>query len=310
MNGILLSVLDLVPRYEEVSPSKALYKAVELAERAEEYGYHRYWVAEHHDMENLCSPSPEILLSHIGAKTRSIRLGSGALLLPHYSPLKVVETYHMLSCLYPNRMDLGIGRAPGGSAHAAMALSGNFLQEVENLPNKIKDVLDLLHNQYNYDETQVIARPLPSYRPELWLLGTNKKSADYAADFGTGYVFGHFMSEDNGLEVIQGYRTRFSLVNSLITASQVIVAVSVIIGNTEDEAWGWASSAQHHFKGRSIVGTQNQVIQVLIDLQKEYQNEEFIIVCPIPSYEERILTYERLAKGWADAEQNNIKGVQ
>lgn len=118
-----LSVLDLVPVIAPADASTAYMQAVKLAGQAEQWGYLRYWVAEHHDMPALACTATEVLLAHVGAKTERIRIGSGALLLPHYKPMKVAESFHMLAALYPGRIDLGIGRAPGGSANATIALS-------------------------------------------------------------------------------------------------------------------------------------------------------------------------------------------
>ena len=118
-------------------------QALRLAQAAESWGYERYWVAEHHDLPNLACASPEVLLAYIGSHTKRIRLGSGAILLPYYKPIKIAETFHMLATLFPGRMDLGIGRAPGGSAHVSMALSSNFLEHVWQLPDALRDLLKL-----------------------------------------------------------------------------------------------------------------------------------------------------------------------
>jgi luciferase family oxidoreductase group 1 len=230
-----LSVLDLVPVFSGVSSAHALEQAVILAQTAEQYGYHRYWVAEHHDMQGLACTSPEVLLAHIGVRTSRIRLGSGAILLPHYKPIKVAETFHMLSTLYPGRIDLGIGRAPGGSAHVSIALSGNFLEHVWQLPESLRDLTDLLTNSYQMEGNAITARPLPPIPPDVWLLGTNNKSAAYAAEFGTGYVFGQFMSERDGVEVLAAYREAFKP-SRLSQEPRLIVAIGVICADSEAEA--------------------------------------------------------------------------
>ncbi|GAA3328092.1 hypothetical protein GCM10020331_070670 [Ectobacillus funiculus] len=113
-----------------------MQESVRLAQAGEELGYTRYWIAEHHDMSGLTCPAPEVMLAYIGAQTSKIRIGSGAILLPHYKPYKVAEVFNLLSILFPNRIDLGIGRAPGGPAEATIALSGNFLEQVRQLPEK------------------------------------------------------------------------------------------------------------------------------------------------------------------------------
>ncbi|MXO80114.1 MsnO8 family LLM class oxidoreductase, partial [Paenibacillus sp. OT2-17] len=189
-----LGVLDMVPLLPGNRPEQAVQRAGELARQAEAWGYTRYWTSEHHDMEGLASSSPEVLLSHIGAVTKTIKLGAGAILLPHYSPVKVAEWFHLLAALYPGRVELGLGRAPGGGPHASMALSGNFLQHVTELPQTMEALLALLEGTYEYEQVPVFARPMPEQPPAVWMLGTNRKSAEYAAQYSTGYVFGQFMS--------------------------------------------------------------------------------------------------------------------
>ena len=204
-----LGVLDLVPRLNGASAEHALQQAVLLAQQAEAWGYTRYWTSEHHDMAELASASPEVLLSHIGAKTDTIQLGSGAVLLPHYSSLKVAESFRLLASLYPGRIELGLGRAPGGGPHATMTLSGNYLQHVSDLPAKLASLTELLEDRFAYEGVPVSARPVPAIPLSLWMLGTNVKSASYAAQFGMGYVFGQFMSDSDGVEAVRRYREEF-----------------------------------------------------------------------------------------------------
>ena len=227
-NQLKLSVLDLVPRFGEYV-RRSLAQAVILAQNAEAWGYGRYWAAEHHDLEHLSCASPEILLSHIGARTARIRLGSGAVC----SPLKVAENFRMLA-LYPGRIDLGIGRAPGGSAHTSMALSGNFLGHVADLPQRIRALTELLEDRYRYEDVPV-AKPVPVTPPVMWMLGTNTKSAGYAAEFGTGYVFGQFMSDTDGAEVLQSYREAYRP-SAHQHEPRAMVAVSVVCAATEEQA--------------------------------------------------------------------------
>lgn len=234
-NQLKLSVLDLVPRLGEISFEEALQQAVTLAQHAEAWGYGRYWAAEHHDLEHLSCASPEILLTHIGARTTSIRLGSGAVLLPHYSPLKVAENFRMLAALYPGRIDLGIGRAPGGSAHTSMALSGNYLGHVADLPQRIRSLTELLEDRYRYEDVPVAAKPVPASQPVMWMLGTNTKGASYASEYGMGYVFGQFMSDADGAEILRSYREDFQP-SAHLQEPRAMVAVSVVCAQTQEEA--------------------------------------------------------------------------
>jgi luciferase family oxidoreductase group 1 len=306
-----LSVLDLIPIFEGVGPDNALEQAVRLARRVEELGFHRYWVAEHHDMERLACTAPEVLLAHIGANTRRIRIGSGALLLPHYKPIKVTEAFHMLATLYRGRVDLGIGRAPGGSAHVSMALSGNFLENVRQMPESLQALMELLSNRFQVEGQPVMARPIPSIPPEVWILGTNHRSASYAAQFGTGYVFGQFMSDQDGVEMLEAYRRGFQP-SHLVHEARAIVAVGVICADTEEEALELARQAAALFKSaetkevaevaapsngrKQLVGTPEQVKRQLVELQHRFGVDEFLVVSMIPHYEKRLRSYELLGQ--------------
>lgn len=305
---IKLSVLDLVPVFDKADAAFALEQAVELARTAERLGYSRYWVAEHHDMPGLACTSTEVLLSHIGAKTQRIRIGSGALLLPHYKPLKVAESFHMLASLYPGRVDLGLGRAPGGAAEVSLALSGNFLENVWKIPELLKGVSELLQGSYEYEGRPITARPIPAVPPELWLLGTNKKSASYAAEFGTGYVFGQFMSDVAGEEVLREYREGFKP-SPLSAEPRAIVAVGVVCAETEEEAKQLTSSGTTLFQQEGstgektplsdrklLVGTPESLKRKLEQLSLLYGVTEFIIVTMIPDYRKRLRSFELLAR--------------
>lgn len=304
-----LSVLDLVPLIGSADAAFALEQAVKLAQTAEASGYNRYWAAEHHDMPGLACTSPEVLLAHIGAKTNRIRIGSGALLLPHYKPIKVAESFHLLASLYPNRVDLGIGRAPGGSAHVTMALSGNFLENVYRMPETLRDLIELLQGTYRLDGQPVIARPTPPAPPELWMLGTNRKSAAYAAEFGTGYVFGQFMSDADGDEMLAVYRDHFRP-SALCPSPRAIVAVGVICAETDDEAVRLASTRptwatpdaksperRSESGGSWLVGSPQKVKAGLKQLSDKYGVDEMIVVTPIQDYDQRLRSYELIAKG-------------
>ncbi len=222
-------------------------------------------------------------------------------MLPHYSPLKVAENFRLLAALYPGRIDLGIGRAPGGEAHAAMALSGNFLERVSRYPQLAKDLSELLADRYRYEDHPVTARPIPQLPPELWMLGTNVKSASYAAELGTGYVFGQFMSDSDGSEILRTYREAFGPSVHRPEPSAML-AVSVVCAETEERAKTLAAKAAEGFRARGgspyqgFVGTGQQVREQLQNLQRECLNDEFLIVSPIPDYEERLLSYRLLAE--------------
>nr|WP_255570553.1 LLM class flavin-dependent oxidoreductase [Cohnella sp. CFH 77786] len=299
-----MSVLDLVPVFGNRGDTYALEQAAELARTAERLGYTRYWIAEHHGMPQLACPSPEVLLAHIGARTERIRIGSGAVLLPHYQPLKVVESFRLLASLYPGRIDLGLGRAPGGAAHVSMALSGNFLENVRQVPDKLQDIARLLQDSYSYEGEPVGARPNPPVQPEVWLLGTNKKSAEYAAAFGMGYVFGQFMSDVEGEEVLRAYREAF-VPSPLCPEPKTIVTIGVICADTEEEAKRLASAGSALFRSEKteeeaapyserklLVGTPQTIAARLDRMSESYGTGEFMLVTTIPDYRQRLKSYE------------------
>ncbi|WP_171684860.1 MsnO8 family LLM class oxidoreductase [Paenibacillus planticolens] len=306
-----LSVLDLVPVISPADAGAAYEQAVKLARHAEQWGYSRYWVAEHHDMPALACPSPEVLLAHIGARTERIRLGSGALLLPHYKPMKVAENFHMLAALYPGRIDLGIGRAPGGSAHATIALSGNFLENVRQLPDSLKSLMALLEGRFECEGQPVTARPVPATPPDVWMLGTNSKSAAFAAELGTGYVFGQFMSDSDVVEVVGGYREKFAP-STQGERPRVIVAAGVVCADSEEEARALAAALpwlQEADEGGAGAGAENQPLaqrrmylgtaaSVREQLEREAQRcgiDEYLVVTPIADYDKRLRSYELLS---------------
>ena len=324
-----ISILDQAPISSGYSPKEALEASVQLAQSAERLGYTRYWIAEHHDLSGFACSAPEIMLSYIGAKTKNIRIGAGAILLPHYKPYKIAESFNMLATLFPGRVDLGIGRAPGGSAEASMALSDNFLEGVRKMPDKVMELLQFLYNHFpeGHMFAKISASPLPAICPEPWLLGTSRKSALMAAESGTAYAFGQFMSEKDGEDIIKQYRENF-IERGIIQKPKVILTVSTICADSTQEAKELALSsmlwkiraesmegnegipsieeAKHYFRSldmepfnnrhRVIIGNPKEVAEQLKDIQQRYQADEIMIVTIVHRYEDRLRSYELIAK--------------
>lgn len=292
-----LSILDQCPILAGSTPAEALAQTARLVQRAEQLGYTRYWVAEHHGMKQLANPSPEILLGQLGALTSTIRIGSGAVLLPHYSPYKVAENFNLLATLYPGRIDLGIGRAPGGSAHETLALRENFLENVHRMPSLLTDLLGYLQDKLpeNHSFAGIHAQPLPSVPPDVWMLGTSGESARYAAQFGTAFAFGHFMSEEDGPAIVRSYRESFQP-SAMQANPAVIVALSVVCAETESEAKRQAAQHPHH--KHTLVGTPQHIKEKLAELQEVYQADEWMIVTIPLNYEARLCSYELLAENF------------
>lgn len=325
-----VSILDQSPVVANGTQTEALQQSLRLAQAGERWGYERYWIAEHHDLKGLACSNPDVMLSYIGAQTSTIRIGAGAVLLPHYKPYKVAETYNMLATLFSNRIDVGIGRAPGGSAEATMALSDNYLEQVRMLPDKVKELLQFFDHGFPKDHmfSKVAPSPVPSVLPQPWILGTSGKSAKMAAENGLPYTFGHFMSEKDGKEIAQQYKQNFQAKRTLKNP-QIIVTVSVICAETTEEAEQLAMSsylwqlqqqtgkstsgipsmeeARNYcfsdkewesitdMKQKSIVGNPKEVVRTLKDLQQAYQADEMMIVTITPTYEARLRSYELIA---------------
>ncbi|MDQ3283299.1 MAG: MsnO8 family LLM class oxidoreductase, partial [Acidobacteriota bacterium] len=211
MADLVLSVLDQAPISERFSGADALRNSVDLAQLAEQLGYHRYWVAEHHGTPALACAAPEALIAPIACATQRIRVGSGGVMLPHYSPLKVAETFSMLAALFPNRIDLGIGRAAGTDPTTTFALQRDRRQaSPDDFPQQLVELMAYLDDDMPRDHpfarlTQLPGRP---HVPDLWLLGSSPQSGIWAAELGLPYAFADFINP-RGAEIAAHYREKF-----------------------------------------------------------------------------------------------------
>ena len=235
---IRLSVLDQSPIRSGGTAADAIRETVELAEAAERLGYHRYWLAEHHSHGGLAGPSPEIMVAQVAARTKEMRVGAGGVMLSHYSPLKVAENFRVLETLYPGRLDLGLGRAPGSDQVTSRALSngGNYLS-VEDFPRKVADLLGYLEGELEAGHPFRSIRAMPDgpTAPETWLLGSSDQSAILAAHFGCPFSFAHFINRHHGAQVMNIYRERFRP-SSRLSAPRGSVGVFVMCSEDEEEA--------------------------------------------------------------------------
>src|SRR5690625_1147187 len=206
--ALKVSILDQSPVSVGMTEKDALQTSIRLAKYGEKLGYERYWIAEHHDLFGLTCPNPSVMLGVIGSQTETIRVGAGAVLLPYYKPFHVAETYNLLATLFPGRVDLGLGRAPGGSAEVSLALSDNYLQEVQKYPEKIDELQAFLHDHFPEDHMYhtISPTPVPEASPEVWMLGTSEKSAILAIEKKLNYAFGHFMTDKDGPAIVKKYR--------------------------------------------------------------------------------------------------------
>jgi luciferase family oxidoreductase group 1 len=244
-----LSVLDQSPISEGSTGVDALRNTLDLARLADELGYHRYWVAEHHGGPMLAGPSPEVLIGPIAAATEEIRVGSGGVMLPHYSPLKVAESFTILAALFPGRIDLGLGRAAGTDPLTTYALQRDRRQvSPDDFPQQLGELLAYLDDSLPADHPfHRLAATLPG-RPELpvpWLLGSSPQSAIWAGELGLRYAFADFINPA-GSEIAAVYRQRFQPERDL-AAPSVAVAASVLCAPTDEQAEHLASSSRMSF---------------------------------------------------------------
>jgi luciferase family oxidoreductase group 1 len=254
---IKLSVLDQSPVSDGYTPADGLRNTFELARLADKLGYERYWIAEHHAIVTLASPSPEILIARIGAETSGIRIGSGGVLLPHYSPLKVAENFRMLHALYPGRIDLGIGRAPGGSGLEAFALRRDRNDRIQNddFEEQLVELLAFLHHDFPSDHpfARIKVSPDMPGAPEVWLLGSSSWSSAVAAKLGLPYAFAHFITPEETPTALDFYRSNFQRSKHL-AKPRAIVALGVICADTETEAKRLFTSTQLHIRRIRLQG--------------------------------------------------------
>ncbi len=327
-----LSVLDQSPVSEGSSGAQALQNTLDLARLADELGYHRYWVAEHHGGPMLAGPSPEALIGPIAAATSRIRVGSGGVMLPHYSPLKVAETFSLLAGLFPGRIDLALGRAAGTDPLTSFALQRDRRQgSPDDFPQQLVELLGYLDDKLAPDHPFArLAKTLPGRpeRPEPWLLGSSQQSAIWAAELGLPYAFADFINP-KGAEITALYRERFAEHEHEQAKPRIAVAVWVICAETDEQAERLATSGRMTFtllrrgqliavpppeqaiaffaaddrkpgqprsERRAVVGTPARVRAELEDVVARYGAEEAIVVSITYAHEARRRSYELLAE--------------
>lgn len=326
-----LSVLDQSPVSEGSTPAEALAQTALLAQEAERLGFHRFWVSEHHSAPGLAGSSPEVLMSHLAAVTSSIRIGSGGVLLPHYSAYKVAENFRVLEGLYPGRIDLGIGRAPGGAALATRALQENQIRNIDRYKEQIEDLASYLYKQPDPSHrfAGLQATPAISTAPEMWLLGSSSGSSSLAAKLGTGFAFAQFINGDGGSGAVKEYKEKFSS-SEILPSPRCLVAVFAVCAESSEEADRLASSMDlslillekghvstgtpsveramsyhytpydmfriHDNRKRMVVGSPESVREQLEALAKQYQCEEIMIANLIHSFPDKLKSLQLIAK--------------
>lgn len=234
-----LSVLDQAPISAGQTAADALQNTIDLARLTDRLGYTRYWVAEHHSMGSLACPAPEILLARLGAETQRIRIGSGGVMLPHYSSFKVAETFAMLSALYPGRIDLGLGRAPGGGPLETFALRRDRTDRpmADDFGEQLHELLAFLDHDFPaghpFSRIRLPASSLSG--KDIWLLGSSLWSSAAAAQLGLPYAFAHFFSGESTRDAIGQYRGDFTA-SKYRHHPEAMAAVGVICADNQAEA--------------------------------------------------------------------------
>jgi luciferase family oxidoreductase group 1 len=233
-----VSFLDLTPIQNDSSARDALRQAVELAQLADHLGYHRLWYAEHHNTAGLASAAPEIMIGHIAAQTSAIRVGSGGVMLPNHSPLKIAETFRLLEALFPGRIDLGLGRAPGTDTMTALAMRrSRQALGGDDYPEQLAELIAYDDESFPEDHPfrGIQAIPFDVKLPPLWLLGSSGFSAQLAAQTGLGFAFASHINRATAIPALRAYREEF-VPSSRFPEPKAILAVSVTVGETAEQA--------------------------------------------------------------------------
>ncbi len=342
---VRLSVLDQSPIREGGTAADALGESIELAKHAEALGYHRYWLAEHHGSEGLAGPSPEIMITRVAAETSHIRVGSGGVMLPHYSPYKVAENFRLLETLFPGRVDLGIGRAPGSDFATSQALAYGSKIGAEYFPNMIQDLSGFLSDSIPADHPlgQVKARPKIDNIPPIWLLGSSDYSGAYAAHYGLAFSFAHFINPVGGEQVMQAYFEKFQP-SPGVPEPIGNIGVFVVCADTEAdaeriaktrdlqrlradqgyhgpmpsieeaEAYRYSPPEQQRVeynRARTILGDPVQVKSQLLELTDRYNVDELVVITNVFDFANRKRSYALLAEAFAlKPEQPNTAAAQ
>jgi luciferase family oxidoreductase group 1 len=329
---VKLSVLDQSPIIAGHSAAQALAETIALAKRVEALGYARYWLAEHHAIAALADPCPEILLARLGAETKTIRIGTGGVLLPYYAAFKVAEVFRMLEALYPGRVDLGIGRAPGGDARTARAVGGGRFPDAENFPQQVWELANHLDRTLPQDHPDhgVRLQPEGATSPQIWLLGSSDYSGLLAAQLGVRFAFAHFINAHGGDAVMRAYKERFQPGRD--AQPHTLLCCFVICAQTDDEAerrakvvdYRRVEMAHNHDtpvptleqalartytereleyirqqRARLVHGSPARCKERLLALAEQYSAEELMIITITGSYETRLESYELLAEAFS-----------
>ncbi|NLI68674.1 MAG: LLM class flavin-dependent oxidoreductase [Bacilli bacterium] len=327
--GIPFSILELALVNENGDIKTALENSLNLAQHAEKWGYHRFWLAEHHNMPGVASSATSVLIGYIAANTKRIRVGSGGIMLPNHSPLVIAEQFGTLETLYPNRIDLGIGRAPGTDQATAYALRRRMMQEQDTFPEMLAEL-----RSYFEDNEAALVRAIPGSGLDIpiWLLGSSDYSARLSASLGLPFSFASHFAPQYLHEALKIYRYQFKPSDKW-KEPHVMVAINIIAAETDDEAEFLATSLKQQFlhlaQGiaakfqpptkrkfsdyekalftksldplTTIIGSKATVHAKLETLIEQTDPDEIIICSPIYDHQKRLRSFEIVAELFDEA---------
>src|ERR1700741_187282 len=321
-----ISILDQSPVISGLGARRAIEETIALARRADDLGYPRYWLAEHHAIAALADPCPEVLLARLGAETRRIRIGTGGVLLPYYTAFLTAEPFRMLEALYPGRIDLGIGRAPGGDQRTALAVGGGRFPDAGQFPQQVWELTSLLEEK----NPPVRLQPEVDTVPEVWLLGSSEYSGALAAQLGLPFAFAHFINPRGGDAVSRAYREAFKATEKR-PRPRVIVCTFAIVAESDAEAERLAAAidlrrlhmalnidspvltaeeaAQHRYsdeerryvlgpRARAVIGGPRRAREELQAMVERYAADELMVLTITGDYASRRRSYELLIEAF------------
>ena len=330
MDPLRLSVLDLAPVPSGSTVGDAIRNSIDLVQRVEALGFHRYWVAEHHNMPGIASSSPAVLLAHLAMVTSAIRLGSGGVMLPNHAPLAIAEQFGMLEAVHPGRIDLGLGRAPGSDPTTARALRGARLAESDDFLARLGELLAFFDGTFPADHpyARVTAVPGHGHRPEIWMLGSSDYGAQVAGQMGIPFSFAHHFGMGGTDLALDLYRQNFRPSEGL-DAPYAMIGVGVVCAESEEHARFLAGASalsflrlrqgrpsrmptpeeaaaeqytpaerelmQHRMRN-TVIGTPSQVAEQLSRLQLATGVDELMVTTATHAHADRVRSFELVAE--------------
>lgn len=326
LSDIKFSTLDLVPVRENGSPAQSLRNSLDLAQHVEKLGYQRFWVAEHHNMDGIASSATSVLLGYLAGGTSTIRVGSGGVMLPNHAPLVIAEQFGTLESLYPGRIDLGLGRAPGSDQMTARALRRERSGSADDFPEDVAELVRYLGPRT--PDQRVIAMPGTGTNVPIWLLGSSLFSAQLAGERGLPYAFASHFAPRFMHEAIRVYRNHFKP-SAVLDKPYVMLGVPLVAADTDEQADYLATSvfqrilalmrgqslvqrppvktmdglwlphereAVSDFLGLAMIGSPEKIRARLEVLVEQTQPDELIFTCDLYEHSDRLHSYELLAQ--------------